>query len=82
MNTWTIDASGGVDQEIFKRALGAGRMEARRGPDLLAIGREHPRSVKSVVGAHESHKKESTPVMTYICLVTFKVQQACLFILS
>ncbi len=67
MNTWAIDASGGVDQEIFKRALGAGRMEARRGPDLLAIGRGLPRSVK-VVGAHESHKKESTPVMAYICL--------------
>ena len=43
-------------------ALGAGRLEARCGPDLLAIGSE-PRSVNgSVVVATQPHSKESTPI--------------------
>ena len=59
-----IDASGGVFQEIFKRALGAGRLEARCGPDLLlAIGSELPCSVNGlVVVATQPHSKESTPI--------------------
>ena len=44
-------------------ALGAGRLEARCGPDLLAIVSELPRSVYgSVVVATQPHSKESTPI--------------------
>ncbi len=53
---WAIDASGGVFREIFKRALGVGRLEARCGPDLLAIGSGLPRSINgSVVVATQPH---------------------------
>lgn len=47
----------------IQRALGAGRLEARCGPDLLAIVSELPRSVYgSVVVATQPHSKESTPI--------------------